>query len=112
MATATYKAAGNRVDYTPDGAYVDAGDVVALNEMYGIATQDIADGDKGSLAVDGIFTMPKATGTGEDIDQGDTVYWDGSVATETGSAGIYLGKCAADAATDDSAVDVLINVNE
>jgi len=112
MATATYKAAGARVDYTASGSDTDAGDVVVLSTMIGIATQLIEQDDKGSLAVEGIFSMPKATGTGEDIAQGDVVYWDGSEATETASGADYLGKCAADAATDDETVDVLINVNE
>ena len=105
MATATYKAAGNRVDYTP-GSDVDAGAVIELATMIGIATQDIAQNDKGSLAIDGIFTMPKATGTS--IDQGVVVHWDASEVNAS-ATGSYLGKCAADAADDASAVDVLIN---
>ena len=107
MATATYKAEGNRVDYTP-GSDVDAGAVIEFDAMIGIATQAIADGEKGSLAIGGVFSMPKG---GTAIDQGVTVHWDNDEvnAADTGS---YLGKCAADAEDGDSVVDVLINVNE
>ena len=108
MATATYKAEGTRVDYTP-GSDVDAGAVIELNTMIGIATQAIADGDKGSLAIGGIFSLPKGSTA---IDQGDAVYWTGSQATETVTGNSYLGKCAADAASGDSVVDVVINVNK
>ena len=112
MATATYKAAGNRVDYTASGSDTSAGEVVVLSTMIGIATQLIEENDKGSLAIGGIFSMPKPTGTGGAINQGDAVYWDGTEVTEESSGTNYLGKCAAEAAESDSTVDVLINVNE
>ena len=110
MATATYRAEGTRVDYTPDGADVDAGAVIEFAAMIGIATQAIEAGDKGSLAISGIFSMPKPTGDGG-IDQGVVVYWDaGEVnASATGS---YLGKSAVTAEDGDTVVDVVINVNE
>jgi predicted RecA/RadA family phage recombinase len=73
---ATYRAPGAVIDYTPSGADVAAGDVVVLGEIVAIATQPIADGELGALAVEGIFDIPKVSGSSTAIAAGETVYWD------------------------------------
>lgn len=113
MATATYKSEGARIDYTP-GSDVSAGTVVDIGGFFGIATQAIDSGDLGSLAVKGVFAIAKATGSGEAISRGVSVYWDSvnSQATTEASGSEYLGKVVAEAADSDATVDVNINVNE
>jgi len=75
MATATFVHDGNSVDYTP-GSAVAAGDVVVQEDLIGIARTPIAANALGSLAVAGVFDVPKATGGGSAIAAGATVYWD------------------------------------
>lgn len=71
-----YVQKGQEVDYTPVGA-ITAGDVVVLGAFIGIATHDIAAGIQGSLAVDGVFDMPKSTSGGSGFAAGaGIVYWD------------------------------------
>lgn len=108
---ATYRARGDRVDYTP-GSDVTAGDVVAQGTLVGVATSDIESGDKGSLAIEGIFDFTK-----EEVafTAGDDVYWDTNSEMafkgETGS-GKYLGKATQDAAAGDSTVRVKLVIQE
>lgn len=100
-------AAGNRIDYTP-GSAVTAGDLVILEDLVGLATEDIAASVLGSLAVEGVFRFPK---NGTAIAQGKYVYWHGADAnagpeSSTGTGDALLGKAAKAAAAGDSTVDV------
>jgi predicted RecA/RadA family phage recombinase len=72
------------VDYTPDGADVDSGDVVVQEELVGIALRDIADGDLGALCVSGIFDLPREATTA--FAAGQAVYWDADGDPEAGTA--------------------------
>lgn len=95
------------IDYTP-GAAVAAGDVVVLNDLVTVAPRPIAANALGAVAVEGVWSMPKATGA---IGQGAIVYWDatnGNVTT-TASGNKRAGKAAAAAASGDASVMVLIN---
>lgn len=107
--TATYKHEGKYIDYTP-GAAVSAGDVVVLNDIIGVATQDIAADDLGALKIQEVFTFPKATGTGEAIAQGKEVYWDAAneVITETAGANVKAGVCVKAAGDAAATIDVLL----
>ena len=94
---ATYIQQGEFVDYTPSGAGVAAGDVVALgNDFFGVALRDIADGEKGALATGGIFEFV-STGT---VAAGALVFWDASnKRVSTSSAdNTYIGRASAAAA--------------
>ena len=94
---ATYIQQGEFVDYTPSGAGVAAGDVIALgNDFFGVALRDIADGEKGALATGGIFEFV-STGT---VAAGALVFWDASnkrVSTAAVS-NTYIGRASAAAA--------------
>ncbi len=56
------------------GAAIDAGAVVAIGNIIGIALVDIANGDTGSVAIEGCFTVPKVTGA--EFVQGEKLLWD------------------------------------
>jgi len=107
MATATFVHDGGSIDYTPSSA-VAAGDVVVQNNLVGVARTPIAANALGSLAVAGVFDVPKATGTGKAIAAGKTVYWDATnkVATETSSGNTLMGKTVAATADADAMVRV------
>ena len=59
MAT-NYDSEGKVVQYTA-GANISAGDVVVMGEIIGVALNDIANGDTGSVAIEGVFTVPKVS---------------------------------------------------
>jgi predicted RecA/RadA family phage recombinase len=52
---------------------VSAGDVVIVGDIIGVAEDDIADGDTGTLRIEGIFKMPAPAGTA--FAAGDAVTW-------------------------------------
>lgn len=109
---ATKVQAGATVDYTP-GANVTAGDVIVQNTLVGVALRDIASGDLGALAVEGVFDFPKATGGGSAIAAGKAVYWDvgDEEAKEDAEAGAnkLIGKSVAAAADADALVRVRLS---
>jgi len=73
MSDATFVAKGDRIPHTPSSALT-AGDVVVQVDLIGIATEDIAANALGSLAVEGIFELPKQAATAMPL--GTIVYWD------------------------------------
>ena len=110
----TYSEA-NTIDYTPSAATA-GGTVVILNGMAGIAVNDIAADIKGSLAVEGIFKLPKTTAA---IVRGLPIHWNATGSPDSGDAssgaanqlgvGIYVGVAAeATASGDDYAI---VNLN-
>lgn len=72
------------IPYTASGA-VTAGDVKVLGtSMVCIAKRDIADGDLGALATEGIFEVPKVTGA---VSGGAKLYYDDNADPLGGTAG-------------------------
>ena len=107
MPTATYRQAGHNIDYTPASA-VSAGDVIVLGDMICCAPVDIAANVKGALNCDGVWRMPKGTGSADAIAVGKLVYWDAGneVVTETAGAHKKCGTTVAAAAASDATIDV------
>ena len=73
--TAIFKQRGDAINHVPTSD-VSAGDVVVQEDLIGIAKLDIKANTLGALALTGVFSIPKATGTGEAIAAGVKVYWD------------------------------------
>ncbi len=97
---------GKSIDYTPSAA-VTAGDVVVLQDLIGIAKVDIEANQLGALAVEGVFEMPKASGSETAILVGTKVYWNATasqVVSEDEGTHKYLGKAVATAGTGDDTV--------
>lgn len=71
---ATFRAEGHVMDYTPD-ADVSSGDIVEVGELVGVAKLDIASGEKGALALDGIFELADAeiAETADSVSIGDEI---------------------------------------
>lgn len=82
MAT-SYKQEGYVIPWTNGtGSAVSSGDVVAVGVYgLGIATVDIANGGVGSVALKGVFELPK--GGSLTAAQGAALYWSGSAITAT-----------------------------
>jgi predicted RecA/RadA family phage recombinase len=93
------------VDYTPASA-VAAGAVVVQADLVGVAVRDIPANTLGVLAVEGVFTFPKATGASTGIAVGTTVYWASgtSTATATATSNKLIGKVVKTAADADATV--------
>ena len=109
---AKYVQQGLAIDYIPE-TDINAGDVVILGDLTGIAKLDIKAGERGALALVGVFDVPKTTGEGTALVTGGIVFWDteNKVVTVTGGENKYLGKVIADAGDDDATVRVIINVS-
>ncbi|RDH86378.1 MAG: recombinase RecA [endosymbiont of Escarpia spicata] len=74
--TTKYQQDGNVIEYTA-GSAVSSGDVIAINDMVGVALADIAASATGSVRITGVFaTIAKVAGTA--WNQGDAVDWDAS----------------------------------
>ena len=74
MAT-NYVQKGHVIDWVNGtGSAVSANDVVKLGNTLGVALVDIANGATGSVAIRGVFTVPKVSGAV--IAQGESLTWD------------------------------------
>lgn len=70
-----YVQSGGVLDHTP-GADVTGGDPVVMGATVGVAVGDIASGETGAVAVEGVYQVAKATGTA--WTQGDVLDFDKS----------------------------------
>lgn len=74
---------GDRITWTNSGSAVASGDPVIINGRAFVACVDIANGETGSLATEGVFEFPKETG--KSFALVDDVFWDA-----------VAGKCTSD----------------
>jgi predicted RecA/RadA family phage recombinase len=97
---------GDLIDHTPVAA-VSAGQVVQIGNLVTVAPRPIAAGALGAVAVEGVFFLPKPTGSGTNYAAGSKVYWYSSQAV-TGATGVQAGYVVEQPATTDSQVKVLL----
>ncbi len=104
---AKYVQKGDSIDYRPT-EFTNAGDVIVIADLIGIARLDIQAETLGSLALVGVFDIVKTTG---EIPVGSTVYWDSGAkkATLVSGSNQYLGKAIASSSSNDETVRVLLN---
>ena len=111
MTVARFIHDGKSIDYTPQAA-VTAGDVIVIGDLVAIAKLDIAAGQIGALATEGVFDVPKeAAAADKAIAAGTKVYWnatDKRVETSAGdpAAHKYMGKTIKAALTTDTTTRV------
>lgn len=74
MAT-NYIQPGEVIQYTA-GADITSGSVVRIGNILGVALVNIANGATGSVAISGVFNVPKVSGAV--IAQGESLTWDAS----------------------------------
>jgi len=76
-----YSSPGKVVQYTA-GADITSGQVVKMGNILGVALADIANGATGSVAIEGVFRVPKVSGAV--IALGESLTWDVSAASGAG----------------------------
>lgn len=104
---------GRRLDITPS-TEVTGGDLVIVGpRLCGVAPSTIAANKLGTIELDGLFSAPKATGSGTDLAAGVEVFWDASegvvTADDDEGANASIGTTAAAASTSASRVPILLN---
>lgn len=107
---------GKTIDYTNGGTAISSGDVVVVGQIIGVAVGDIANGETGVLAIEGVFDLPKVDAAV--IAQGESVIWDASAGAfddnaATPATGDVSGCCVAMeglGATVGANIQVKINV--
>jgi predicted RecA/RadA family phage recombinase len=67
---------GDVIDYTNGGSAISSGDVVEMSGTLGVALTDIANGDTGAVAIEGVFTLPKVSAAVFAV--GEKLIWDTS----------------------------------
>jgi predicted RecA/RadA family phage recombinase len=98
---------GELMPYTP-ASDVAAGAIVAVGKTLGVAVVPIPANTLGNLSVNCVAKLPKPTGAGTAVGQGEDVYFSNSQAV-TGVTGFKAGKCFAAATATDNTVDVWLN---
>jgi predicted RecA/RadA family phage recombinase len=78
---------GKYLDFTA-AADVDSGELVQVGSLHGVSVTDVANGAKGVLALEGVFTLPKLTGAaGDATTAGGPVYFSSGSVSGTDSSG-------------------------
>ncbi|PZR49613.1 MAG: hypothetical protein DI537_58330 [Stutzerimonas stutzeri] len=75
---------GNIVNLTAPAGGLASGQGHLFGALFGIATTAAPEGQKVAVSVDGVFTLPKATGGG--LTEGQKVYWDATAKKATATA--------------------------
>ncbi len=98
---------GENIDFTP-AADVAPGDVVVQGDLIGVSKRHIAADEPGSLAVEGVFDVAKASA--DVITAGTKVYWkaDDGHAVTTATGNKLLGKAVQAAGAGATTVRVLL----
>lgn len=111
MAT-NFKYQGDKLTVLSPGT-VTSGQGVLIGLLFGVALHGAASGELLTLAVEGVWHMPKATGGGTGLTAGAVVYWDNTnkrvTATATGNKPVGLVELAA--GTSDTTVPVKLTPN-
>ena len=105
-----YVQEGDVLDFTAGAVPVASGLMVALGKRVGIALGDIPANSTGSVAVTGVWNVPKVPG--QAVAQGDLLYWDSDdsrLTTIADAAHELAGFAAAPAGGSEATVRIKIN---
>ena len=104
-----YVSEGDVLDFANTGALIPSGAVVVMGKRIGIALADIPTNSTGSVAVTGVWTLPRLVT--DDTTQGELLYWDAANNRVTEAAGALplAGYAAAAAGVNATSVRVKIN---
>lgn len=88
---------GKVLDYVnTTGELVNSGSVVVVGALLGVALVDVLPGDIGSVAIDGVFAVPKVAGTA--IGQGVAVIFKATAQAFTAGGALAAGDVSGAAA--------------
>jgi predicted RecA/RadA family phage recombinase len=87
---------------------VSSGGGALVGALFGVAVTDVANGAEGEFSIEGVYTLPKATGA---LTQGAKVYWDNSAkkVTATATDNTLIGCALKAAASGDATAVVRLN---
>lgn len=106
MSTSDYVGDDGLLDYTP-GSAVAAGDVVVIGSLVAVAPRPIAANALGTLSIEGVYSLPCASGaTGA---QGSAINWYATSGVAHASTGVAAGKLAKARVAADTTVHVILN---
>ena len=78
---------GDYVEFTA-GATITSGQLVQVGSLHGVSVTDVANGAKGTLAMEGVFTLPKLTAAaGDACTAGGPVYFSSGSVSGSSSSG-------------------------
>lgn len=86
-------------NYLSEGCYlqitasadIDSGELVEVGKLHGVAMTDIANGESGNIALEGIYTLPKLTAAaGDACTAGGAVYFSSGSVSGTDASGTRL----------------------
>lgn len=99
---------GRMIPCTAPAGGVVSGAGTKIGDLFGVAATTAPEGEGFELAVDGVYSLPKAAGA---IGQGAKVYWStgGANVTTTASGNTLIGHAAAAALDGSPAVDVRLS---
>lgn len=106
---ATFIQDGDAIDYAPAAnTNVEAGEVVIIGDLVGVAKYDIPSNTVGAVSLRGVYELAKPV---EAISAGVKVYWDASAgnATTNAESNNLFGLAVADAALSNLTVRVLLD---
>lgn len=107
-----YVQEGGVINYTNAGTKISAGDAIVIGNIAGVALVDIEQNATGSVAIEGVFTLPKANNLALNQGAAADLKSDGSViAAGTATSG-GLKKCFVvfiKPETTDTSVSVKLN---
>jgi len=97
---------GEHLDYTA-GSAVAAGEVVVIGSLVSVAPRPIAAGETGVVAIEGVYSIPCASGaTGA---QGSAINWYATSGVAHATTGTAAGKLAKARLAADTTVHVVLN---
>jgi predicted RecA/RadA family phage recombinase len=107
-----YKISGSVLQLKNEsGATIASGDVIIVGKFVGIAAADIEDDATGAVLTEGVFVLPKATGTA--ISQGDIVTYHAATGKVTKDPTVdpIIGIAASTEASGATTIEVCIDEN-
>lgn len=94
------------------GATITSGQLVQVGDLHGVSVTALANGETGTLAMEGVFTLPKLVGAaGDATTAGGPVYFSAGSVSGTDSSGTRkkVGYALAVAAQAATTVQVLLD---
>lgn len=105
-----YVQPGDTLDLTAPAGGVISGQAALFGALFGVASVSAMEGQRLAVKVEGVFSLPKATGSG--LTQGQKVYWDDTAKRITGTAAsnTLIGHAVEPAAS--AAVEVIVRLSQ
>ena len=101
---------GDYIEITA-GSNIASGDLVQFGNLHGVAVTDIANGEKGNICLEGIFTLPKLTAAaGDACTAGGPVYFSSGSVSGSDSSGSRKLVGHAMAAANQAATTVVVRL--